>query len=511
MTGRLIQMTFKKAFLHKITSECLAKFLNRRSIKLALPLFLSFYTVKVLAAQNGVQNGQIFWEIRKLGVKPGYILGLNHSRTLDENSLPPEINTAINNSQIGLIELSAKERTEKKMIEAKQSIGLFLPESETLSSYLGEQKAREVFEFLQDFLLNRDEEGFLVNKIQTLYGIDVTSYETVNHLTPFFIMQIIQELFRTQHIPLEQKSKKLEKLLAKLNGDSPEQVTFDCSLKTGKQMDLFIEKALVCEGKGIYSIETAEIQIRALYFNRNHHEESRNLHALLSAIVQREKGNQSEMDIIIEEWGKLFAKIIKRLSKHIANQLFQNIPIDVNPETEQILDFLSEKQCADLPINRVKEYMDLTLQLYQLSFHYTLKATQIEEETAKRNIAPIVEKLYETGTDVFASCFPDYKPAMSKEETMEWRTSAMWNSIQHEREQLINPRDKSQALFLLPYLEEGGVFAAVGAGHLKGVLRELEAKGWQVRAVPLSHPIREAQNEDSEAKTSENASDQSLN
>ena len=436
--------------------------------------FLFFYAVKTLT----VQNGQIFWEIQKPGIKPSYILGLYHYFFLDENSLPPEITAAISNSQTGLIELSREEQ--KRLVEAIKTTGLFLPEGETLSLYLGEQKAREVFEFLQSILTQYNEAKALMNKLKTLYGIDITSYETINRLIPFWILQL----------------ENLKKLPEKLNEHLSGQEQPDCLSKEAKQMDLSIERALFCKGKPVYSIETAEIQARAFYLKRNHYTEAQVLHATLNKAVQKSQGNQSEMDATIEEWNQLITRITQNLLKHIANLIHQNVPININSEREQILTFLIHKQCINLPTNPVDEYLEQLLQLLQSRFHHLISGTQTEEEF-KKDITLFVERAHTAHTAILSSCFLDYMPKTSKEQAIDRTVNKIWYSVQYEREQIFNARNKPQALFLLPYLEEGGVFAAIGANHLKEVLTELEALGWQIKAVPLSHPIKEASREDS--------------
>ena len=465
-------MTFKKAaffFTHKVKSECITKSLNRK-LKLALLLFLFFYTVKVLA----VQNGQIFWEVRKPGVESNYILGLHHTLFLDDKSLPPEITAAINNSQTGLIEINREEL--KRLVEAIKTTALFLPEGETLSLYLGEEKAREVFKFLQ---LEHDSEKSLANKLNILYGIDITSYETVNRLIPIWLVQL----------------PKLANYQENLNEHFSKYPIPDCPSKDAKPMDSFIENAIICKGKPVHSIETAETQVTP-YFERNHHADAQTLYAYFKKNFQYEQGHLSEMDITIDEWNSLSIRIAKNLMEGIENHFYHNSAIDISPITDQIFLFLRRNQCLDLPTNRVEEYMAFSLQLYQLTVHQIHEA-QTEEEL-KQNMLPIVENLRTAETDILSSCFPDYTPEISKEEAVESTINNLWFQIKHLREKIIDERDKKQALFLLPYLEEGGVFAAVGARHLKGVLKELETKGWQIRALPLSHPIKEAQSEDND-------------
>ena len=60
---------------------------------------------------------------------------------------------------------------------------------------------------------------------------------------------------------------------------------------------------------------------------------------------------------------------------------------------------------------------------------------------------------------------------------------------------------------MLPYFEEGGAFSAVGFAHLSGVLRELEAQGYELKLIEFSVPLTVSDNSSSQTEVDRSEND----
>ena len=72
------------------------KFIHKTQLHKIIGVFLF---ILFIAEASSVPKGELFWEINRPGIEPSYIIGSNHAICLNEDSLPPEINTALENSK----------------------------------------------------------------------------------------------------------------------------------------------------------------------------------------------------------------------------------------------------------------------------------------------------------------------------------------------------------------------------------------------------------------------------
>ena len=81
-----------------------------------------------------VQSGDMFWEIKKPGATASnYLMGIQHDVILNEDSLPPEILAALEETKTGLLEIVPSEVTEESVIEETKKYINFHPEKLFLS------------------------------------------------------------------------------------------------------------------------------------------------------------------------------------------------------------------------------------------------------------------------------------------------------------------------------------------------------------------------------------------
>ena len=150
-------------------------------------VFFSFFMTKALA----VQEGEMFWEVKKPGVAPNYLIGTKHDEILNKASLPPELVSALENAKTGLFEIVTNERTEKQINEAVKK-RIWLPSGKILSLYIGEEKTQRIFKAVQSALAQLDEE--YVSTFSNIYknlDVDVSSYKDFNKLTPKVVLEMI--------------------------------------------------------------------------------------------------------------------------------------------------------------------------------------------------------------------------------------------------------------------------------------------------------------------------------
>ena len=91
----------------------------------------SLFTTRAVA----VQAGEVFWEVKKPGKPPNYLIGTKHDINLNKDSLPPELIAALKGSKIGLFELVTKDRTSEKISELERKM-IRLPDGERLYLFI---------------------------------------------------------------------------------------------------------------------------------------------------------------------------------------------------------------------------------------------------------------------------------------------------------------------------------------------------------------------------------------
>ena len=292
-----------------------------------------------------VQQGQIFWQISRSGIEPSYLIGAKHDICLNQDSLPPEINAALENSKAGLIELSSNENTNQNQINTLKS-QLTFSAGKTLSAYMSEADMRKVFEFIQSYLSEYDKDSFTVELWKQGKDVDITSYENFNRLTPVGIQILITQLPIYESFNERQK----QSVLAKLTGDfskEAENREKEC-LSEGELMDTYLERRVSCTGKPTHSIETLKSQVSDILSVVDYNFEAEKLIFMVDQLIykrQKESGTPSEMDTILSEWGQFTSEMERGLQSDVALLHIKNIDLR---ETNKFQDKSSGFQIVEL-------------------------------------------------------------------------------------------------------------------------------------------------------------------
>ena len=507
-------------------------------------LLIIFFTGKVLA----VQSGEIFWEIKKPGDNiPNYLMGTQHFMILNEKSLPPEVIDALKNTKVGLFEVISDDRGEEAVKEALKN-NIKLPSGKTLSLLIGEEKARKLFSVLQPTLSNLDEDIVspltnLTNKLKDL-GIDVTSYSDFNSLKLNVLIPLIDQVrlhqeeiddetngimsfiykavrdFIDDHLVsvissrsqyeepdtelLETKfsSAESDNKTAQINQlDTSDKPDIQECLQQDRVMDIYIEKTLSCLGKPIYSLESVESQTAAALASISSDEILANLlntsfDRLIASLEGRLNELESELEIKILKVTRYFQSKIFEGQIHLQKSYLQNsltqATLFQSEYQKNISQFLNAKQCSALSKTSVEQFVDQIVNFSELFTQIFSTGKQIEREIEEK-IKLSLKELRNHQRVLISSCFPDYKWPENQAELDQIEEELLLNSIKTQIEALLLSRDQKLAKKMLPYFEQGGIFAAVGFGHLSGVLEEFQAQGYEVKLIEFSTPLKEAE------------------
>lgn len=457
-------------------------------VSFALFFFSIFFSVKVQA----IQPGEVFWEITKPGTSPSnYLLGTSHYLPFSKDSLPKELMMALKNSKIGLFEVIYRERTGDYFTTLEKRT-TWLPEGESLSSYIGEERAQEIFSAIQFALSQLDERGasFLSEKWKK-FGLVLTSYEDFNNLRPrrMFTIESLVGAVRRDLIP---QPPTLE--IPQARPDRKEDPTPNmkkCFLRSYPMMDTYIEKVFSCMEKPVYSLENPDESLPFLLFS-----ESKEIAAGLvwdsDRIIRRLRDQESSGDILHEEWGSFLSEIEERVWKDLNKGYYLNRFVDtafLQSDIERTVSrYLMKKECFALSDSFINQYAQGIINMNQLLVWFFSKGEQMTEKT-EEELAGLISETSLRQREIFSLCFPDFHWPKDLEETAERANQLQLDFIKSVMDTLVIPRDLKQAQSMHTYFEKGGAFAAVGFSHLAGVLRELRAQGYKVRQVPFSPPF----------------------
>ena len=457
--------------------------------------FSVFFSVKVLA----VPPGEVFWEVVKPGVStPNYLLGTSHYLPFSKDSLPAELVMALKNSKEGLFEVIFRERTGDYFTTLKKRT-TWLPDGETLSSYIGEKRTQEIFTAIQFALSQLDEGGtsFLSEKWKK-FDLTLTSYEDFNNLRPrrvFTIERFVLEARnrgrsdRIPHPPI------LHKPQMKLDRKKDSVPTLDmkkCLLRSYSMMDTYIEKVFSCMGKPVHSLESTDENLPLILSS-----ESKKIAARLvwdsDKIIRRLRDQESSGDILHEEWGSFLNEIAGRVRKDLNKGHYLNHFVDTaflqSDIVKTISMYLMKKECSVLSDSLINQYAWGIINMRQLRVWFFSKGEQMTG-TTEEELAWLISETGLWQREIFSLCFPDFQWPEDLEEIAERANQLQLDSIKSVMELLVIPRDLKQAQSMHTYFEKGGAFAAVGFSHLTGVLRKLRTQGYEVKEVPFSTPFK---------------------
>ena len=459
----------------------------KSSFRKKVILFSIFFSVKVLA----IQPGEIFWE----AVKPGestanYLIGTMHRAVLDENSFPPELVAAIENAKVGLFEIMYSDQTEKYVTEARKKT-MWLPEGESLSLYIDEDRVQRLFSALQVALseLDEDEVFFLHNEWKE-FDLDITSYEDFNNLRPSEVLSIIDLVLdsksdlRPQPLMDKDERKKVSRYHSKSDME-------ECLSQRGG-MDSYIEKVLSCLKKPVYSLETLESRRMALSALNNADMVEELIRDFDKLILRLTGSPQEEEDDLHKEWRSFLSEIKSRLYDHIASG-YLNKPVDntvlKSDFAKAISEFLVKKKCPVSASASINQYAKGIVDNYQLKLKVQVKGKQMEE-TEEEQLRGLINGTNYREKEVFSLCFPDYKWPEDLEESLKRKNKLQLDRIKNMIKLLSLLRDPKLVQNMLPYFEKGGAFVVFGLAHLSGVLKGLKMQGYEIRQVKFSTPLK---------------------
>ena len=486
-----------------------------------------FFMSKALA----VESGELFWEVKKPDEETAsnYLIGTKHDVMLDENSLPLEVVRALENSQVGLFEIISSElKAGRNQKEGMEKV-IWLPDGETLSLYIGEEKLQKIFSSFQfAFSQLPDEIKVFLSDQWKRFGLDITSPRDFNSLKPAKILALARHLEKLKgeegenllnHLrdrkkfqakrrksrkPTSQPSivdlsqvKEEDQSSSHVKKNNLVSSDFISAMATcfsqEKKIDQYLEKVLSCRGKPVYSLETIKGQ-KTVFSPDNYNKITAELLAQhsdqISALLE---GRQlSEVESLTYVWDLFLSKIKENLQNYLMNGYYQNIAVDkiiLKTHVEAgISTFLTENQCSSLPETSINQYGDQLIDFFSLYNERLVEGKLIEGEK-KEQLIQLLKESEKSQRDIFSLCFSNYQWSDNGEEQFERRAQLQLDLLNKWIESALLSVDQKQARGMLPYFEQGAAFAAVGFSHLSGVLEELQAQGYEVRLIEFSSPL----------------------
>ena len=450
--------------------------------------FFSFFTMKTEA----VKEVHLLWKISRSGIESSYLIGIKHDLCLNQKSLPPEVNRALEKSKVGLIELNFSELT-KEDEGIISGISFKLPEGQTLLSHMSEENVRKVFEVMHTTLSENDKIGYFKEVLKKKKDIDITSYENFIRLTPFTVYALFRGIlsYGTYDEPYKKimledlrnssikKEEKVEKAVVEVAAKEK------CPLKKG-YMDHYLEKKIFCEGKPVHSIETAESQISDVLSTTDHEFETEQLLLAVDAFILDRKELTSELDIIVSDFNRYVLEWKGYLVDRVQDRIFQKTEIEASSVPQQrVVRFLENKNCKDFSeasIHQLKEQFVLYAEKYM---NYILQKEPMDEEQEQQFIQ-LTGEINLLKEDIISSCFPDYVWPDSAKKLIKRKVWLNVQALKQEKKKFFISRDKKLALSMIPFLQGGEAFVALGLGHLTGVIGELQEQGWEIEPIELS-------------------------
>lgn len=506
----------------------------------------------VQAIESTVKSGQYFWQISHPGLNPSfsYIMGSHHYMCLDNNSLPIEIKKALRSSTVGALEANTEVTKEQMRISLNNAI-FYLPEGLTLSDYLGEEKVREIFDFFRLFVSTYDTEGKDLEKIfKTRFNIDVDNYDDFNRLNFQVVTdslsvisgfetadpdeknhasevenkissEVIQDFITDSYEKLAMMTDE-DKILDYIEGHDDEQFSPAAAMLFAKNrevcfsntpigMDFFVEKALFCDKKEVYPLETAVDVLSAVLYAQQNSEGlevlASHLYNAFDEIKNKRKQNfrffsDFPTDLFTTLHGpfETFKNIVitgyKQMSSQKEGGFHARSSRDFSAQSDvytQMVDFLQKRGCAvSSPSIRslINAYMHELQQKVDFSMQVRLSGRPINEEITNTYFG-FSAKLRQMEQNIFSACFPDYQYADTE---LEDERELEGLKILKRVSVLTTSRDAKMAQSITHLLDKGEkVFAVVGFYHLDGVIRRLKDAGYIINPLEISSPIIQAE------------------
>ena len=474
------------------------------------------------AAPSDFQQGgaiQLFHEVKKPGGETaGWLIGVNHAACVERDSFPQEVNQAMDRADIGLIELKISETARAA------SIPLYLPEGTSLPDLIGEQKTQELFDFIhhnfkEEYIRKAVELKIAEFSISKSFNPDMTlfnfaDYSAFIHLSPEAILTVVLliNVYQQSRISLthedeakdslkrfysyieefNNKQRSLREILSRdlVSGNNQERNLFkfmiDCYYNP-KIKEHHIEERFVCSGRPVHSMESVESQATDIKSGFSLLDQAKIL------VFYFDKLQSEEVSAQEQSAKQEFGQIINALSNNIMmSASFQylygmNMENTLDREFSMLSDFLSENQCLDSSESDVRALVNKIFEFHQFNIEFAINGLEMDQTTEAYYRRQLREQL-QLQNNIFTSCFPDYSLTEDSEEQQRREIETRIEMTKKSQHGLLSVRDFKMAQTIISHLEDGKVFAAMGAGHLNGVIRHLETEGLVVEPVRLSQP-----------------------
>ena len=445
-------------------------------------------TVFLSLKAGAISSGEIFWEIAGSdGTVSGWMIGLSHGKCVDEGSFPPEIKHILETAKTSLIEIKPGDITMEVKKNSVRKLNM-LPPDETLSLYTGETAARDAFNFIHSALTKYDTNNVFRDVIgPQWFGIDFTSYDDFNRLTPLAVRQIIRILFNPGELDLLIKDSDPALTEKPAHPHAREE---KCP-PNGKVMDVYLEQMFSCAGKPVHSLESREEQLTALSSAYNYYIEAERL---LDFIEDRRPKNSeteklSQEELLYKRVSNFFQKMEKMSENHILEIYHENSEVESvkSALTEYIVRTLRGNSCFKLPKPLIGRYVDTIFHFNYFAVEQLSSGEQMDKVT-KQELIRSMESANALKRRIIISCFPTINLPDDLRETEEKQIQGYLYDLNRSINGLFLSRDKKIAQRALPFLkdEEGGVVLAVGFIHLNGVIKGLRDGGLTARPLKVS-------------------------
>ena len=463
----------------------------------------------VYSAQEGTasaskdrSNGKIFYEItHETGEgAPSFLIGSQHNICLKRDSLPPEINSALDQADAVALEGTLEEKSLDKQLQAFRANTLFTEEGESLDLYIEESRANRLFDIIKD-ALSHDADGRLQKLLQKEIGVSIASYSTLLQLTPFGALHatLVADGFSKAS---DKKAFFAAFETAKASDDLVQKDHCSSLEEDGALMDIYLEKRLSCQKKPVYALETAESAFSAVLQGPGMHA---HIGQTLSSYIDMhfsgplEEAKESGRASLYRGWKSEVSAAAKRLAYAATETLHRNKPAEeaIEEAKRRLLAFFKANEPVEAPLCTIgaqKETEALTARLLKFLWQgqMAVAAGKRFKQPDWTNISRLFDEAIARQRSAFQTCFPFEAPERLLKQEAQEKALAM-GSLKQLQVSVLDSRDSKMAANLAEVLDrERTVVAVTGAAHLPGVIRELKTFGYEARPVPLSYNIIEA-------------------
>ena len=464
---------------------------------------------------------QLFHKIKKPdGETAGWLIGNHHHVCVERDSFPIEINQAMDQADIGLIELASSQNNLQNLLSDAL---VYLPEGITIASLIGEQKAREIFEYISRRFSQEESIKILFQTVSIRLSItdatpfDITSYIDFNSLLPDIILShlvLVATFDQSDESMRAHILKRAESVIIE-NEERISSSLADCSIPLRDKNDSYIESYFNCSERPFHSIETAASQSIDISSGFSYQDKAEQLAQNFDAMsggslnegsamrpspdsasvnsaekfVESNPEDENSMESLFPQLNTIIYSFMVFFKEPIARQRLYNTDLTgaFNNKVLELSHFLNENQCRDFSESDTRALVNKIFEFEQFRLEFRSSGLEMDQAT-EAHFRRLSRELIQLKNNIFTSCFPDFSLPEGLEEIQREAISTQIEAIKKEHHGLIIVRDPKIAQGIISHLGDGEVFAAIGAAHLNGVIRHLSEAGFVVEPVALSQP-----------------------